>query len=155
MSKPLAVNRKVCPHCRAENFGDARQCWLCFAPFSDGEEIVLAEVVEKQRRSPLTEGFFLLLTFACLVLMAIVGLGLAQEDRGFLIPYMILITPPILATVSRTISSASQGKPVSAMDVFLTFLISASVTVLIVMVLFVAAVVALFALCLYMLSQAR
>jgi hypothetical protein len=81
--------------------------------------------------------------------IVLVGVGIAKDDPGMLIVYLIAIAPPVLATLARTLLLASKGEKLSAMDVFLTFLVSASMTLLVVTVLFVAAVVAFFVYCLY------
>ena len=153
MSAPPITGVRLCPECRAENSPGAKACWLCHAPLSANTEVVMAELVREPGPSPLTEKFFLALTLACLILLVLVGIGLAQDDPGLLIPYLIAITPAILATVSHSLVKASRGERVTAMQVFLTFLISASVTVLIVVVTFVAAVVALFVYCIYVFSN--
>lgn len=137
----------VCPHCRADNPPDNKLCWLCRAPLSG--ELVTAELVVKPRPLPLAEGFFWTLTIACLGLLLLVGVGIAQDDAGMLIPYAILLAPALLATLARSLLSASRGKRISGMEVFLTLLLSASITILVVVVLFVAAIVAFLAYCLY------
>lgn len=146
MSQVVAA-QWVCPHCRAENSPDNKLCWLCRAPL--GKEPVTAELAAKPRPLPLAEGFFWTLTIACLGLLVLVGVGIAQDDAGMLIPYAILLTPALLATLVRSLVSASRGKRVSGKEVFMTLLLSASVTILVVVGLFVAAIAALFAYCVY------
>jgi hypothetical protein len=143
----------LCPQCGTDNPSHAKTCWLCRASLAGAQEVVTAELVARQRPSPLSETFFLILTLGCVVLLVIVGIGLAQQDVGLLIPYVILIAPPILATVSRSMISAKRGQHVGAMEVFLTFMVSASVTALIVMILVGASFIALFIYCVYVCTQ--
>jgi hypothetical protein len=162
MSTPAEApaTMKVCPHCGAAVAADAAKCWLCYGPLGGRREVVMAEAVTAEavkpavrRPSPLTEGFFLVLTLVCLLLIVLVGIGIAQDDPGLLIPYLIFLSPALLATVSRALISHSRGNRVTAMEVFLTFLVSASATILLVMVLFFAAIVAFFIYCLYVCGQ--
>ena len=142
----------VCPHCRAENPTHHKWCWLCRAPLAWGQEVVTAELVQKARPLPLADAFFWILTAGCLLVLVLVGIGIAQEDAGMLIPYAIFLAPALIATLARSLLSLSRGKSVSGMEVFLTLLFSASVTILVVVVLFVAVIVAFFAYCMYVCS---
>lgn len=152
MSQAMAAPL-TCPHCRAENPPHHKLCWLCYAPLGREREIVTAELVQKARPLPLAEAFFWTLTAGCLLVLVLVGIGIAQEDAGMLIPYAIVLAPALIATLARSMLSLSRGKSVSGMEVFFTLLFSASVTVLVVVVLFVAVIVAFFAYCLYVCGQ--
>lgn len=152
MSQAMAA-QLVCPNCRADNPPYAGKCWLCHAPLGGEKEFVTAELVQKARPLPLAEGFFWVLTAGCLLVLVLVGIGIAQEDAGMLILYAIVLAPALIATAARSLLSLQRGKGVSGMEVFLTLLFSTSVTILVVVVLFVAVIVAFFAYCLYVCGQ--
>jgi hypothetical protein len=152
MSNPFAP-QLVCPHCRAENPPHHKLCWLCHAPLTWGQEVVTAELVQKARPLPLADAFFWILTAGCLLVLVLVGIGIAQEDPAMLILYAIVLAPALIATLARSMLSLSRRKSVSGMEVFFTLLLSASVTVLVVVVLFIAVIVAFFAYCLYVCGQ--
>ena len=151
MGQALAA-QIVCPQCRADNPPHAGKCWLCHAPLA-GRELVTAELAPQARPLPLAEAFFWTLTGGCLLLLVLVGIGIAQTDPGLLIVYVIVLAPALIATLARSLLSIQRGQGVSGMEVFLTLLFSASVTVLVVVVLFVAVIVAFFAYCLYVCGQ--
>jgi hypothetical protein len=155
MSKVPATSVMLCPACQAVSPVGTKTCWLCHAPLSPADEVVAAELVAKNtpRRSPLSEGFFVFLTLACLLLLVVVGIGIWQEDIGLLIPYAILVAFPLVATAVRSLRAAQRGVPVSAMDVFLSLLVSATATVAIVILLVAAAIGALFVYCLYAITH--
>jgi len=152
MSNPFAP-QLVCPQCRAENPSYHKQCWLCHAPLAWSGEALTAELAPKPRPLPLVEGFFWTLTAGCLGLLVLVGIGTAVLGPGMLILYAIVLAPALLATLARSLLSLNRGKGVSGMEVFLTLLFSASVTILMVVVLFIAVIVAFFAYCLYVCGQ--
>lgn len=145
----------VCPHCRAENLPQAAKCWLCHAPLRDDRNVVMAELATKARPLPLTDAFFWFLIIACLGLMVVVGVGIAQSGAGLLIPYAILITPALLATLGRSLKSVQRGDQVSGKQALATLMLSASVTLLVVAALLVAAVAALFVVCLYVIGTGK
>jgi hypothetical protein len=152
MSQAL-VAQAVCPHCRADNPPHNKLCWLCRAPLALGQAVVTAELAVKPRPLPLAEAFFWTLTGGCLLVLVLVGIGIAQTDPGLLIVYVIVLAPALIATLARSLLSIQRGQGVSGMEVFLTLLFSASVTVLVVVVLFIAVIVAFFAYCLYVCGQ--
>ena len=151
MSTHFAASLVICPQCRADN--PAHNCWLCHAPLAGAAEVVTAELVNAPHRIPLSEMFFLALTVLCLFALVLVGIGIAEQDPGMLVGYFILLAPALIATLAKTLSAKAHGKPVTASQVFLTFLLSASITVAVVVVLMAAAIVALFAYCLYACGQ--
>jgi hypothetical protein len=154
MSNPFAP-QVVCAQCRAENPAYNKHCWLCHAPLARKSEVVTAELASKPRPMPLAEAFFWILTAGCLLVLVLVGIGIAQTDPGLLVVYAIVLAPALIATLARSLLSVQRGHRVSGMEVFLTLLFSASVTILVVVVLFIAVIVAFFAYCLYICGSGK
>jgi hypothetical protein len=154
MSNPFA-DQLVCPQCRAGNPPYAGKCWLCHAPLPLGAEVVTAELASGPRPLPLADAFFWILTAGCLLVLVLVGIGIGQTDPGLLIVYAIVLAPALIATLARSLVSLQRGQGVSGLQVFLTLLFSASVTILVVVVLFVAVIAAFFAYCLYVCGSGK
>src|SRR4029079_15502290 len=117
------------------------------------------------------EGFFAGMLIACAVLVVLVDIGLAWEGPGWLVLYVIVLTPVAIAmglhwliatnrggralAAQSDLPSASPSAGPSSIGLFATFLIStaasvlitAVISVLVVVVLLLAAVAALLAFC--------
>lgn len=160
MSEPPQLPATTCLRCGASNPPHAAKCWLCERNDTKNPYAVQSHLQSNappQRGSSLSaqgrvEVVFASLLIGALILAIIVGVGIAAQDPGLLIPYLIVIAPPIMATSVRALVSVSQHKKPSAYALFMTFLWSGLFTILALVLLVVATVVALFVWCLHMLA---
>ena len=147
-----AVESKICVECGAENWAYAADCWLCKRDLSDVEAVVNAEIVAPPV-STSANTFFAVVTGILGIVLVLIGIGLYLEEPGAAIGYMILVIPPLIATIVRTM--AKQGeRPVGWGERLATFLISSVVFFGILVMLCIAAVVAFFAICLAAIANA-
>lgn len=155
MNEPPLMPTLICQRCGAANPPYAEQCWLC----STGER---ASSVPAARLVPLTEltndpvrlraqsrtqNICAALLVACVVLTMLVAIGCLVQDRGMLIPLLIVVGPAYLATGVRALHGfATHGQP-KASSLLLTFLFSGMFTLLTLVLLAIASVVAFFVWC--------
>lgn len=157
MSVPPVIMDQVCPHCGAMSRTQTGKCWLCHASSTTPNPFSVTMVAEEPSpdagKLTLWDGLFIGLLGLCVILTVLIGIGFAVQDRGMLIPYAILIGPAYLVTVVRGMLSFGSKKKASPAGLFLTFVVSALVTVSIATVLVVGAFVVLFIMCLTSLGQ--
>jgi len=82
----------------------------------------------------------------CVLLTLLIGIGLAVQDTGTLIPFAILVGPAYIATIIRGLVPVRSVTSHPA-SLFLTFFVSLLATVLIATLLLVGAAILLFLVC--------
>ena len=159
MNIPPVLATQACVHCGALSQSPEGKCWLCFEnksapnPFSvSGTPMEEAAAV-----SPMTtwDVVFGILLGICVLLTILIGIGLAVEDRGLLVPFAIFIGPAYVVTIIRgVVPPGNKGSPRPA-NLFLTFMVSLLATVSISIILAIAAVVLLFLACIGIIGFGR
>lgn len=145
---------RICPECGADNLAFATSCWMCYRDIRNETPIIEAVAVDSSPKAAVAqrpsyapgEWFFRIATFLVLVLLVLVGIGLATEEVGLVIVYALLVTPPLLGALFRIRRRAKQGH-VSWGEKFATLLMSGAIMIGILGVLWIAALGALVAFC--------
>ena len=147
---------RVCPACRAANLSLATDCWLCHGKLAATEQVIVAELVPQQTQ-PLSEVFFniLLAVILGLILLLGIGIGVDHHNNGMMIPYVILVGPALIAAGARYGLGYAAGSQQTAAKTLLTFAVSLAVTVSVIIVLIAAAIIALFAYCLHVITTGK
>jgi len=151
MSVPPVLATNVCVHCGALSQTKEGKCWLCYENKSEPNPFAVSgnPVTSESPQSQMTtwDVVFSVLLGLCAFLSLLIGIGLAVEDKGLLIPFAIFIGPAYAVTIFRgTVSIPSKGTPRPA-SLFVTFVVSLLVTFLVSILLIVAAVILLFLIC--------
>ena len=159
MNEPPRLPPLLCTRCGAANPPYATQCWLCSA--SDrGQSDATAQLVplteftndpSKLRTQSRAQQVCAGLLVASLVLTFLIAIGFAVQDRGMLIPLLIVAGPAYLATGLRALHDFSTDKQIKASSLLLTFLFSGLFGVLALALFVVASCVAFFVWCLSLL----
>jgi hypothetical protein len=129
----------VCPDCGAGNPEPATACWLCDGPLSPG-------VVKPQPRQglgppPPSSSALRLSSLMVTIALIAVFLGVAREAPGLAILLAIVATPALLVTFSTAWRRRAAGFPMSTTEKTGTFLLTAVITVAVILgVLAIAAV---------------
>ncbi len=148
---PPTVPIVHCAECGAENMLPAARCWLCYKPLPMGAGMVVAEVVPERtttRKSPISQWVFGIMTGAVVLLVVLIGMGIAIDQPPQAIVYLVIVLPGLVATgVSMRKSLVASGQ-VSWQRSFSTLILSFSITMAVLVVLVVAAFVAFFLYCL-------
>lgn len=141
----LATNE--CPECGAVQISGRTDCWLCFRRMSD---VIIAELVVLPKEiTPDATTFNLASIFLIITLIA-VGLGLAASEPGFAVIFVIIVVPALIATVRLVQKRTIHGEQIGVLQKIATFMVSSLAVVGLLLVIAVAAVVALFAVCLFL-----
>lgn len=153
----LARPATVCRDCGAEVDAHAKQCWLCLAPFrspDDLGEIVTAELLQTSDRSPADYIFMVLAVIAgLLAVLVIVGLT-ANGESGQATALAIVLGIPLAYTVIRiSLRQYRERRRIGWGQRWWTFIGASAVMVLLLFLLVLAAVGALFVMCLFSLAQ--
>jgi hypothetical protein len=151
MKTPPVLAHQRCPQCGAYSQDKVGRCWLCFEA-KEQQNPYAATVVPMSTDSLATEftawdKFFAVLLGICVVMTILVGIGLAVQDRGMLIPFAILAGPPYLVTIVRGYHRVSVSKPLKPAGLLITLIVSAVGTVLVLHMLAFALFAVLFLLC--------
>jgi RsiW-degrading membrane proteinase PrsW (M82 family) len=131
---------KTCPECGADNVPVANRCWMCQGDLKSAPK---RSVPLHRDAKPVWAGneSTTLILFATLcVLVFLVGIGSYASEPGLLIPFAIIATPALLATIIRASRKRHQGKPMGIGETIATFFIS-GIAVLGILILVVVAVV--------------
>jgi hypothetical protein len=157
MKPPLRSDHIVCPECGARNNIGVRNCWLCLTPLNSEERVSPTETIVTAEPAPsrqhrFEDTFFWILTTVCLWLSVLVGIGLAGGMPGLLIPYCVFLAPALIATCVGAASKFSAGETPSGKEVFVRFITSTAITIAVICLTAVAAILALFAYCLFLIS---
>lgn len=89
----------------------------------------------------------MVLLLVCLGLAVMIGIGMAMQDPGALVGYLILIGPAFTITGVRALRQVSETGQVQTGKLLLGFVVSIMVTVLVLTALAVAAIVLLITTC--------
>ena len=114
MSVPPVLATNVCAHCGALSQTNEGKCWLCYEnksepnPFAVSGKLITSEPPQSQMTT--WDVVFSVLLGLCALLSLLIGIGLAVEDKGLLIPFAIFIGPAYAVTIFRgTVSIPSKG----------------------------------------------
>lgn len=145
----------VCPDCGAAVVAGDKLCWLCSRPMepvaaSSRAALPPADLVRRGRAGDVTFAVLMVLTVAA---VALVCVGAAMDEPGIGIGIAVLAAPALLAVLVGWLKARGRGRPLGPSDVLARFALSFAVVIGAVAALFVAAVVALFAFCIYLLSS--
>ena len=158
MKEPPMLPALYCRRCGSMNPPHARQCWLC-GPNEPTELAAPSQALMPDaeffndpgipRRQSLAQSISAVLLVVCVVLTILVGVGLAAQDPGALVPYAIVVGPAFFATGVRALHKTSHGEKPSASSLLLTFLMSGVFTFMAVVLLAVASAIAMFVWCVH------
>jgi hypothetical protein len=146
----------LCQRCGATNPTYATQCWLCStsdrtASAVPARLIPLGEFANdpaRLRSLSRTQQICAGLLVASVVLTLLVVIGCAVQDRGMLIPLLIVVGPAYLATGLRALHDYSSDRRFKPSSLLLTFLFSGLFGVLALILFAIVAFVAFFVWCL-------
>lgn len=161
MSTPPLLPSKICQRCGATNPPIATTCWLCEGRGAVNPYAATAPLQPMPDAGPpanswaqsRVEIICLGLLGMAIILAVLVGVGIGVQDPGMLIPYLIVAGPPFLATGVRALASAGRSQKPTPSKLFLTFVWSTMFTVLALVLLVVASVLALIFWCISVLSN--
>ncbi len=148
-SEPPIVQLRLCPYCGAACTVTQPACWMCDGP--------LPPVPAERRLRPSPEsskfdGISYVLLALCVGLSLLIGLGLAAQDPGALIPFAIIVAPAFAVTGVRALWQVqSTGQPQPG-KLVVSFVVSILTTIAVIVILAAAAVVLLFVICLQAIS---
>ena len=151
MNIPPVIATQTCAHCGALSQTKAGKCWLCYESMSAPNPYAVSQNIsaEPADQSPMSawDIVFSVLLGICVMLTLLIGIGLAVQDVGMLIPFAFLVGPAYLVTLLRGFAStkAESTRPAALL---LTFVVSLLVTVSLAILLLVGTAIMLFFVCL-------
>ena len=159
--EPPIVNIRHCPACGANCEMGHKFCWLCSAPLGEVDStqaknpFAAREIPESSQpgATGVFDSVFLLLAGTCLALAVLVGVGLAIEEPGTLIPYLIIVGPAFAIPGVRALWRSGRGKPIKGGKLFVDMIFTFVMTLGIVAILILAAFGLLIAMCFSAISQ--
>jgi hypothetical protein len=148
---PPVIATHPCIHCGALSQSKDGRCWLCYESKSSPNPFAVSGSFQTDDpvNAPATkrDTVFMVLLGVCVLLTLLIGIGLAVENRGLLIPFAIFLLPAYAVTIISGIASASRNRNPGPASFFFTFVVSLLVTALIAIVLIAAAILFLFLSC--------
>jgi len=128
--RPLR-DKPYCPYCGAELFSaNPLKCWLCHESLAPGESAAYDPEIADRIRLPESRGDNpAWIFFGVLAILLI--LGLATAGPGILIVLLILATPALIRVVIAASHQASQGRPLTGLDITSTFLSSVGIVAMV------------------------
>jgi len=150
MTQMPRLNLKLCPECGAGLAAGAPVCWLCRRDLADSSEVVMAELVPDSKRVDALEIVLAISTLVIVVLMVLVGIGCFVSAPGLGVAYALFAAPPLIITLLRTQRQQAATGKVSWADRLLTLVLSTALSAGVAMLLAVAAFIAFFVWCWYM-----
>ena len=115
MNIPPVLATNVCVHCGALSQTKEGKCWLCYENKSEPNPFAVSgNLVTEETQSLMTtwDLVFSVLLGICVFLTLLIGIGLAVEDRGLLVPFAIFMGPAYAVTIFRgAVSNPSKGAP--------------------------------------------
>ncbi len=151
MNTPPVLANYSCVHCGAKSQSKEGRCWLCYEDRSTPNPFGVTgkSITEDLPATPASaqDAVFGILLGICVLLTILIGVGLAIENRGLLIPFAIFMSPAYAVTILRGIAQASSNSNPRPASIFFTFVISLIVTILASIVLIVAATIMFFLVC--------
>ncbi|MCC9604670.1 hypothetical protein LOC68_26870 [Blastopirellula sp. JC732] len=95
--EPRTLPVVACPECGAENYAFAPRCWICQCKFDPNDLIQGEKTVESpafaRPHSPLAANLPVLILLPALI---VIGYGVAWLNPYLFIPYLLLISLPML-----------------------------------------------------------
>lgn len=161
---PPLLPALICQKCGATNPAHATSCWLCkgagtnpyaAAPSIQPTSTASRSIVQTPPAQSRAEDVFLVLLLLVLVLAILIAVGLAIQDRGMLVPYLVVVAPALVATGGRALYSVAKGERPKPSALILVFLWSTMATIGLAVLLAVASVIALFLMCISLLNGVR
>jgi hypothetical protein len=157
MNIPPVIATVACVHCGALSQSNDGRCWLCYEDKSALNPFVAtgSPLSEETASSPMGKWdvVFSVLLGLCVLMTVLIGIGLAIEDRGLLVPFAIFMTPAYAITIVRGMVQMTTKRSPRAASLFVTFVVSILATVSISIVLTVAAAIMFFLMCIGELSK--
>lgn len=165
--QPPVLAQRICPRCRAANYANAKECWLCQGSMVPGANDTNPFVAPGAMQVPSgptynsqgivqsrVEMLFLWLFVAIVALTALVAVGLGAQDRGLLTLLLIVALPSLAAAGVQALYSLAKGETPRPSRMFITFAISALLTAMTGILLVVASVIFFLLTCAQMFSGA-
>lgn len=162
-SPTAIVAQCICPTCQAAIHPTDRRCWLCSAPLESvnpyGQAVPgpTPRVSTTRPNSPLRpresanaawDWFAWAILGLCFGLAILVGIGIAVDSPGGLIPYAVVVVPSLLATLVRGVRDAGPQGELRPQKLLFTLITSSFMTAGVLALLTVAAIGLLFVYCL-------
>ncbi len=158
-AQPPILQHYVCKRCGALCDPGRKRCWMCQAdarylqqvdqnPFAASLPAEEPPVVPATPTSSKYDPIFTVLLIGCLIVAILIGIGMAAEDPGALVGYLILIGPAFVVTGVRGLWQYGTTGAMQPGRLLVNLFVSFAVTVAIIAVLAVAAIALLFFLCL-------
>lgn len=157
MNEPPLQPALVCQRCGAVNPTYVTRCWLCCSTSDRIEStapprlLPLTELQDKPttlRSLSRTQQICAGLLIASVILTVLVVIGCAIQDRGMLIPLLIVVVPAYLATGLRALHDYSSQQQIKPSSLLITFIFSGFFGVLALVLFAVVTFVAFFVWCL-------
>lgn len=151
MNAPPVIASHSCVHCGARSQSERGRCWLCYEdkstpnPFAATGPSLREEAIAFPQNH--WDIVFSVLLGLCVLMTLLIGIGLAVEDRGLLIPFAIFVGPAYAITLIRGMVQVTTKQGARPSSLLVTFLVSILATVSISIVLTVAAAIMLFLIC--------
>ena len=159
MSIPPVIATKACVHCGALSQTADGKCWLCYEDKSATNPYAISgnPLTDDSASTPTTtwDMVFGVLLGVCVLLTMLIAIGLAAQDRGLLIPFAIFMGPAFVVTFIRGLVPHGKTGIARPASLFFTFIISLLVTMLVSVVLIVAAAILLFLVCIGIFNAGR
>lgn len=157
--EPPLMPALVCQRCGATNPPHAVKCWLCERRGQPNPYAVPTLMPASPADGSSTPArsrvqfVFLCLLIGCIALAVFIGVGIAVQDAGMLVPYLVVITPAFLATGVRAALAVGRNQQPKASTLFFTFLWSGLFTAMALSLIVVASIIALFLWCFQMMTS--
>jgi len=156
------VAQCICPKCQAAIQPTDRRCWLCSArlesvnpygqvvPGPESQSSALrpnSALRPRESANAAWDWFAWAILGLCVGLALLVGIGIAVDSPGGLVPYAIVVVPSLLATLVRGVRDAGPQGELRPQKLLFTLITSSIMTVGILALLAVAAIGLLFLYC--------
>lgn len=153
MSQPTTESELHCPHCGADVMPDWTECWLCSQPLSPG-----AATLGSQRTTPNAVvssaqssaghllGRVVLTVTGLLLLLMVTGIAV-DEGIESAIGFLFFLAPAFVITATKALKRRGTENAMSAWQISKTFILWAIGTWLLLIGIVIAAVAALFVVC--------
>lgn len=141
-----------CATCGAICQDGQKVCWLCQADPSVENPYGVNASPEQQPTEPTAstplDALFWVLLAICFLLALLVGLGLAAEEPGTLVPYALVVGPAFLIPGVRALWQIGRGERPRPTKLMLSVALTFAITIAVVVLLALAAVGLLLLICL-------
>ena len=152
MNAPPILTVGTCNHCGARSQNKDGKCWLCYEDPSSSNPYAAPNVTVEQgntlSQSSKSDNVFNAILGVCILLTVLVGIGIAVQDPGLLIPYAMVLGPAYAITLLRGSIQYGKSSTHNPANLLLTFAVSLLATVLVSIVLVVGAAIVFFLICL-------